>query len=209
MIRLYDYELSESCYKVRLLLGILGLDWERRRVDFHPGGEHQSDGFLRINPLGRIPVVEDGDCTLRDAQAILVYIAARYDESGRWYPRADARSCGEVAMWLAFAGELTATAGAARLHEGFARELDVDRARSGAHRLFRVLDEHLWFGERNGLDWLCGLPHPTIADIACFPGVILSEEGGISRMPYPAIRRWTDRVKRIPGFVTMPGVFPA
>ena len=112
-------------------------------------------------------------------------------------------------MWLAFAGSLTATAAAARLHDGFARDLDIDRARSGAHRVFRVLDEHLWFAEQEGRDWLCGPGHPTIADIACFPGVMLSEEGGISRMPYPAIRRWTDRVKRIAGFVTMPGVFPA
>ena len=107
-----------------------------------------------------------------------------------------------------FAGALTPTTSAARLREAFARNPDADRARSGAHRLFRVLDEHLWFAEQEGRNWLCGPGHPTIADIACFPGVMLSEEGGISRMPYPAIRRWTDRVKRIPGFVPMPGIFP-
>ena len=38
---------------------------------------------------------------------------------------------------------------------------------------------------------------------------MLSEEGGISRMDYPALRRWTDRVRRIPGFKVMPGIFPA
>ena len=209
MIRLYDHELCDDCYKVRLLLRLLGLEWETRRIDFHPGCEHESEWFLRINPLGRIPVVEDGDCTVRDAQAILVYLAAKYDENGRWYPGGDARTCGEVVMWLSFADALTPTASAARLHEGFARDLDADRARSGGHRLFRVLDEHLWFAEQEGRDWLCGPEHPTIADIACFPGIMLSEEGGISRMPYPAIRRWTDRVKRIPGFVPMPGIFPA
>ena len=208
MIRLYDYELCGDCYKIRLLLNLLGLDRETRRVDFHPGREHESEWFLRINPLGRIPVVEDGDCTLRDAQAILVYLAARYDESGLWYPSGDARTCGEVAMWLAFAGALAPTALAARLHEGFALDSDLHAAQSGAHRLFRVLDEHLWFAEQEGRDWLCGPGHPTVADIACFPAVMLSEEGGISRMPYPAIRRWTDRVKRIQDFVTMPGIFP-
>jgi glutathione S-transferase len=72
-----------------------------------------------------------------------------------------------------------------------------------------VLDEHLWFAEQEGQDWLCSTGHPTIADIACFPYVMLSEEGGINRLPYPAIRRWTDRVKRIPGFTVMPGIFPA
>ena len=39
--------------------------------------------------------------------------------------------------------------------------------------------------------------------------MILSEEGGVIRIDYPAIRRWCDRVKRIPGFIVMPGVFPA
>ena len=208
MIRLHDFELSGNCYTIRLMLSILGLEWERRRVNVHPGREHRSDWFLRISPLGQVPVLEDGDCRLRDARAILVYLAVKYDESGRWYPRGDARTCGEVAMWLAVADRMNVTAGAARLHDGFNRELDVETARSDAHRLFRVLDEHLWFAEQEGRDWLCGSGHPTIADIACFPHVILSEEGGISRMPYPAIRRWTDRVKRISGFATTPGVFP-
>ena len=209
MIRLYDYELSGNCYKIRLLLGFLGLEWETRRIDFHPGREHKSEWFLAINPLGQVPVIEDGDFRLRDAQAILVYLAAKSDESGRWYPTGDAKTLGEIAMWLAFADGITATASAARLHDGLAYELDVSEARSGAHALFRVLDEHLWFQEQEGRDWLCSPDHPTIADVACFPYVVLSEEGGISRMPYPAIRRWTDRVKRIPGFIPMSGVFPA
>ena len=153
-------------------------------------------------------MIEDGDFRLRDAQAILVYLAAKYDDGGEWYPSGDAKTLGEIAMWLAFADGITATASAARLHDGLACELDVDRARAGAHELFRVLDEHLWFQEQEGHEWLCGPDHPTIADIACFPCVALSEEGGVSRMPYPAIRRWTDRVKRIPGFIPMPGVFP-
>lgn len=54
-----------------------------------------------------------------------------------------------------------------------------------------------------------GPEHPTVADVACFPCVALSEEGGIPRMPSPAVRRWLDRVKRIPGFIPMPGIFPA
>jgi len=72
-----------------------------------------------------------------------------------------------------------------------------------------VMDEHLWFQERQGQGWLVSGEAPTVADIACFPYVMLSEEGGIPRETYPAIRRWSDRVKRIPGFVVMPGIFPA
>jgi glutathione S-transferase len=94
------------------------------------------------------------------------------------------------------------------LHINLGYDFDLDVVQAGAHRLFRVLDEHLWFREREGLDWVCSAAHPTIADIAIFPDVALSEEGGVSRLDYPALRRWTDRVKGLPGFMVMPGIFP-
>jgi glutathione S-transferase len=209
MIRLYDYELSGNCYKARLLMGILGLTFERVGLDFYPGRDHQSPWFRAINPLGQLPVLDDDGFVLRDAQAILVYLASRYDPTGLWYPRENAETLGRIAQWLAFADSLTATAGLARLHDNLFYDADIESCRAKADALFRVLDEHLWFSEQEGSSWLCGPDHPTIADIACFPYVMLSEEGGISRLPFPAIRRWTDRVKRIPGFTVMPGIFAA
>ena len=205
---LYDYELSGNCYKLRLFMNILGVKYETKSIDFYPGREHKSEWFLKINPLGQLPVLQDGDLVLRDAQAILVYLAARYDQSGLWYPLNDPAALGRVAMWLAFADTITATASAARLHDGLFYDLDVDAARAGAHKLFRILDEHLWFAEREGEDFIASRQHPTIADIACFPYVMLSEEGGIFRQGYPAIRRWCDRFKRTPGFIVMSGIFP-
>lgn len=209
MITLYDYELSGNCYKIRLLMSILGLDYTVVPIDFYPGREHKSDWFLAINPLGQLPVIDDDGLVLRDAQAILVYLAAKYDAGNSWYPRENADLLGEIGQWMAFADSITATASAARLHDALFYDLDAEAARAGAHRLFRILDEHLWFGEQEGRDWLCSAAHPTVADIACFPYVMLSEEGGISRQDYPAIRRWCDRVKRIKGFTVMSGVFPA
>jgi glutathione S-transferase len=209
MITLYDYELSGNCYKLRLLMSFLDIKYETVRIDFYPGREHKSDWFLRLNPLGQIPVIEDEGLVLRDAQAILVYLAARYDPSATWYPRADPALLGEIGQWLAFADGITATASAARLHDGLFYDLNIDAARAGAHRLFRILDEHLWFGEQEGRDWICPASHPTVADVACFPYVMLSEEGGIARRDYPAIRRWCDRFKRIRGFIVMSGIFPA
>lgn len=209
MITLYDYELSGNCYKLRLMMSMLGLAHETVPVDFYPGREHRSNWFLELNPLGQLPVLEDNGVVLRDAQAILVYLAERYDASGSWYPRNDPALTGEIGQWLAFADGLTSTVSAARLHDAFDYDLDADACRAGAHRLLRILDEHLWFAENDGRDWICRAPLPTVADIACFPYVVLSEEGGISRQDYPAIRRWCDRVKRIEGFTVMSGVFPA
>jgi glutathione S-transferase len=209
MIKLYDYPLSGNCYKLRLLMHLLELDYDARQVNFYPGREHKSEWFLALNPLGQLPVLEDGPLILRDAQAILVYLASKYDRSGRWYPREDPAALGQITAWLAFADMITGTASAARLHANFFYDFDVDACRAGAHRLFRILDEHLWFAERQEQDWIVGNDHPTIADIACFPYVMLSEEGGISRQDYPAIRRWTDRFKQLRRFLTMPGIFPA
>ena len=210
MIRLYDYELSGNCYKLRLLMSFLGVAFETEKIDFHPGMQHKSEKFLQINPLGQLPVIDDGGFVLRDAQAILVYLASKYDVSGKWYPRDDPELLGRVSQWLAFADGITATASAARLHDSLLyRHLDIEACRAGAHDLFRVLDEQLWFSELEGEGWICPGDHPTVADIACFPYVMLSEEGGISRIDYPAIRRWCDRFKRIPGFVVMSGIFPA
>lgn len=210
MIKLYNYELSGNCYKLRLLMSFIGLEYEVEAIDFYPGNQHKSDAFRRINPLGQLPVINDDGLVLRDAQAILVYIASKFDPTCTWYPRDDPAMLGQVSQWLAFADGITATSSVARLHDSlFYSNVDIKAVRAGAHRLFRILDEHLFFTEEAGQDWICHGEHPTIADIACFPYIILSEEGGVPRMNYPAIRRWCDRFKRIPGFVVMPGVFPA
>jgi glutathione S-transferase len=209
MITLYDYELSGNCYKIRLMLSILGLPYETEDVEFFPSRQHKSDAFLRINPLGQLPALRDGDLLLRDAQAILVYLATRYDASRRWYPVDEPETMGKISMWLAFADGLTGSISAARLHDLFFYEFDVVQCRARAHQLLRILDEHLWFEESEGRQWLCTKDSASIADIACFPYVMLADEGGISLIDYPAVRRWTDRVKRVPGFVVMAGIFPA
>lgn len=159
-MKLYDFELSGNCYKIRMLLNILGVEYEREQIDFYPGNEHKSEAFLRINPLGQLPVLDDGEFRIRDAQAILTYLAQKYDKLGQWYPVENAERLGQVAQWLAYADMITGTASAARLHDGlFYSEIDVDKARSGAHRLFRIMDEHLWFQEQRGQKWLAGWEH--------------------------------------------------
>jgi glutathione S-transferase len=207
VITLYDYPLSGNCYKARLLLNLLNVPHSLRAMDFYPGREHKSAWFLALNPLGQLPVLQDDALILRDAQAILVYLASRYDSTGCWYPRDEPVTLGHMTMWLLFADELTAGAGAARLHDGMFYPCDIEQCRSRTHQLFRILDQHLWFSERSAGGWICDGEHPTVADIACFPYVMLSEEADISRRDYPAVRRWGDRIRQLPGFVPMAGIF--
>ncbi len=207
MITLHDFVLSANCYKVRLFLSLLGVECNTVPVDFHPGREHKGEAFRRINPLGHLPVLDDDGFVVRDAQAILVYLASAYDPERRWYPVDDPQRLGQVAQWSTFAEGTANTASAARLHINFGYEFDIDRARAGAHELFAVLDEHLWFQEHEGHDWVVAGERPTIADVALFPDVALAEEGGVSLLAYPAIIRWAARVRQLPGFIVMPGIF--
>ena len=208
MIKLYDYLLSANCYKARLLLSMLDVPHELVPVEFYPGREHESTEFRKINPLGHIPVIDDDGFILRDVHAILIYLACQYDPARTWYPTGDPRLLGEVASWLQFAEGTASTASAARLCVNFGYDFDLEACQAEAHRLFRVLDEHLWFREQEGLGWVTPAATPTIADIALFPDIALSGEGGISREDYPALRRWAERVQRLPGFIDMPGIFP-
>jgi glutathione S-transferase len=198
MITLYDFELSGSCYKVRLLLNILGVDYQKENVDF-VNKEHKSEKYLALNPFGEIPILRDGDLLLRDAQAIMVYIARKYDRSGRWYPD-DPASMGLINQWLSTGGNEVMSAAGARLVKILNYPLDLEKLQDRANATFRIMDAHL--ANREFLE----LGYPTIGDIACFPYTALAGEGGISLDPYPNILRWIDRMKRIPGFITMPGI---
>ncbi|NML32954.1 glutathione S-transferase family protein [Paraburkholderia antibiotica] len=201
MIKLYDFELSGSCYKIRLFLNILGIEYQKENVDF-VNKEHKTPKYTALNPFGEIPVFEDDDLWLRDAQAILVYLAGKYDGSHTWFP-ADAASQGKIAQWLSTGGGEIMNAAGARLVKILHYPLDLEKLQTGANRVFRILDDHL--ADR---DWL-ELDHPTIADIACFPYTALAGEGGIALAPYPNILRWLERVKQLPGFIPMPGITPS
>lgn len=205
-MRLFDYELSGNCYKVRLLLHVLGIAYERYPVNFHPGKEHKEAWFLQQhNPLGQIPVLVDEGTSIRDAQAILVYLASKFDTTDQWYP-ADALTRARIQIWLATADEITRTASAARLHDALGYPFDVEACRTGARAVFRLLDDHLAEQHSAGRRWLATSHAPTIADLACFPYVALAPEGGISLDEFPALRGWIADFRHQPGFLGMAGI---
>src|SRR5262245_33674332 len=76
-LKLHDLELSGNCYKVRLFCALLRLHLDVVPVDFLAGA-HKKSPLIEKNPFGEIPILEDGAVTLRDSQAILVYLARKY-----------------------------------------------------------------------------------------------------------------------------------
>ncbi len=200
---LYDYILSASCYKVRLLASLLGVELQLRPVDFHPGREHQGAELLALNPAGSIPIFVDGDLVLTESAAMLTYLAARHGPD--WLADADARATALQQQWLAFSHRLTAELGGARLVEMLHFNGDLKALQSNGIAALRELEAALFARRVAGGTFLVG-DGPSIGDIACFPYVALAPDGSISLDPYPSIRIWMRALRAIPGFIEMPGI---
>ena len=197
-MKLYNLDLSGNCYKVRLFAALTGIPLDLIPVNLAER-EQKTAAFTVLNPFEEVPVLVDGDVTLRDSQAILVYLAGRHADRS-WRPD-DALSQARIMEWLSVAaGEVRNGPNTARLIHKFGYDLDMAEALRWTNRLLPLLEAHL-----ATQDWFA-LGHPTIADCALFPYLALAPEGGIDLSPYPALLRWIDRVSALPGFVSMPGI---
>ena len=203
-IRLYDFELDENAYKVRLLLAFLGIAYEKVAMNVFPGTEHKSDAFLTLNPLGELPALEDGAVTLYQPEAILVYLARQYDPSGTWLPD-EAGALAEVMQWLAFAAHQLRDAATARRGALFGEAIDEEKTIASVQNSFRILETRLTHRFLLGKLWLA-TQTPSIADLAVFPAFALSRDFGVDHGEFPALRRWGRALRNLPGFIPMPGV---
>ena len=195
-IKLYRYPLSGHSHRVENFLSILGLDAEIITVDLVEG-EHKTPDFLKKNVFGQVPVLEDGPITIADSNAILIYLASKYDTKRQWLPLG-AEEAAEVQRFLSIAaGEIAHGPAAARLVTVFGASLDHKAAIAAAHALLETLETHL-----DGRDWLAG-DHATIADIADYTYIAHAPEGNVSLNDYPNIRAWLKRVEALPGFTAM------
>ena len=202
-MKLYDYVLSASCYKIRLMAALLGVKLDLKAVDFHPGREHKSLTFRALNPAGTLPVLVDGDLVLTESTAMLVYLA---QASGKaWLGDDTPARAARVQNWLAFSARLGASLGMARLHDMLLYPGDIDAFRSAGVQCLRELEAHLTEARFAGRIYLTG-DAPTIADIACFPNVALAPDGGVNLDDYPSVRLWSRALRALPGFIEMPGI---
>lgn len=198
MIKLYDKDVSGNAYKIRLFLSLLNLDYQSVAVDM-AAGEHKQAPFLKLNPRGQVPVLDDDGLIIWDSMAILVYLARRYGGED-WLPT-DAPTMAKVMQWLAFSeNEVLYGLARARAIKLFKRPWDPAPCREMGVGALKVLEEHL--AQRK---WLVG-EGATIADIACYPYVALAPEGDIRLDDYPRVRQWFASMQSLPGYVGMPGL---
>jgi len=195
-IVLHGMGLSGHTHRVALMLNALGLSY---RFEDTPGEVRASPAFLALNPLGQIPVLQDGDMVLADSNAILVYLVRRYaPDSAAWLPEEPAAAAA-VQRWLSIAaGEVMHGPALARMISLFGVADDPVRAARISERVLTFMDGHL-----AGRAFLAA-DHVTLADLACYSYVAHAPDGGVALEPYPAVRAWLARVEAQPWFQPMP-----
>lgn len=195
-LTVYGVALSGHTHRVELFLHLLQLPY--RRIDA-PASVRQSAEFRRINPLGQIPVLQDGDLVLADSNAILVYLAKRYAPGSGWLPDG-AVEAAQVQRWLSLAaGEIAFGPASARISARWgATGMPPELMRTLAERVLGFMEDSL-----AQQDFLAAA-RPTLADIACYAYIAHAPEGGIALDPYPQVRHWIARIQALPHFVPMP-----
>lgn len=196
-IQLFSTPFSGHCHRVTLLLNMLNLPFE---VKDAPADVRQSAEFLRLNPLGQIPVLVDDGHAITDSNAILVYLVKRYAPDSHWLPE-DPLKAAEVQKWLSrVAGEVRFGPASARMVKQFSAPESLESALAVTAKFLPQLELHVETHE------FLATERATIADLACYAYVATAPEGGISLAQYPAIQRWLRRIESLPGFTPLPAL---
>ena len=142
MLKFY-FNGSPNPSKVALFLEEAGLPYEPVAVDTRKGDQFKPE-FLKINPNGKVPAIDDDGIFVFDSNAILLYLA---EKTGRFLPPNTPANRAQLLSWLMFiATGLGPYSGQAVHFRQFAPE-KVDYAHNRyqyeGHRHYKILDEHL------------------------------------------------------------------
>lgn len=193
--QLYCFGESGNAYKAALTLQLTAADWQPIFVDFFKG-EARSDAFLKINPMGEVPVLLHGDVSITQSGVMQDYITK---QTGKFLPETE-QDAREVLRWVLWDNhKLSSQAGVARFLNNF---LPAEKRPVGAYdflqgRLraaYKVLNAHL-----ETRDWIA-TTHPTAADFSCCGYLYYPEEFGFNRADWPHIDRWLTTISQLDGW---------
>ncbi len=195
---LYNSDVSGNCYKVRLLLAHLGLEYETVEMSVVDRSNRQ-DVLGELNPGLRIPtlVLDDGR-PLAESNAILWYFG-----DGTAYVPTDPYERAQVLQWqffeqyshepnIAVARFWITYTGTPERYEA-----ELPARMKGGYAALDAMERHL-----AGCTFLVSERY-SLADISLYAYTHVAHEGGFDLDPYPATRAWLDRVAAQPGHVTI------
>ena len=203
MLKLHGLEISGNTYKAQLLLSFLNIEYQLFPIDIK-NKQHKSPEFLRLNPRGEFPVLEDKENIIWDSQAILIYLACAYGDK-HWFPDR-ALEMATIAQWLSVAnGDIFNSLAKARSILKLSYPGDLQDCQLKGKSVLIMIEQHLASRQAKGLDWIA-TEMPSIADIACYPYIALCEEGSISLNNYKSIHNWMNNIQNMSGYISMPGI---
>jgi len=182
-MELISFKITPNNRKVESFIAHFDLPVEIRQVDFKHK-EHQTPGFLELNPMGKVPVLVDGDFSLWESNAILVYLAKKFPETNALPEGDQARA--EVDRWLhwqschlmPFMGSLKTGA-----------ETDPNAVKP----LFSVLEKQL-----DGRDYILG--ELSVADFAVAAYLMTKMGASLDYSEHPNVQAWRTRMENLKGF---------
>ena len=201
MIELYTWG-TPNGFKPVIMLEETALPYRLHPIDLQAGAQ-KTPGYLAINPNGKIPAMtDDADgerIVMSESGAILIYLA---EKSGQFMP-GDRKGRFAVMQWLMF--QLSAVGPMFGQLAAFSRaevkvQPAIDKFRAESARVAGVLEQHL-----AQQAWLASAY--SIADMSTFTWVRAADFIGFDLAPYPALRRWRDRIAERPAVQRALAVF--
>lgn len=195
MYKLFNFQSSGNCYKIRLLLNQLGIEYESINVDILKG-ESRTEDFLKINPNGRVPVLQIGEKHLPESNAAIWYLA----EKSKLIP-SDRFERAQVLQWMFFEQYshepyiATVRYWVSILKDKSAKLSQIEQRMPLGYDALNVMETHL-----QEHDFFVGNSY-SIADIALYAYTHVAEEGEFDLAPYNNIKRWFNRVELQSGYV--------
>ena len=182
MMKLYSFSPTPNNRKVEAFIKHFGLPVEIHSMGFRER-ENKTEAYLRMNPMGKAPLLVDGDFHLWESNAILCYLATLHPETGM-LPR-DPRSRADCDRWLYWqAFHLINTIIAMRAKSASA---DQDIALN-----IGVLD-----GQLEGREFVLG--DLSIVDFAIAPYLLGRHGQAIDYDSFPNVRSWLERCRQLDG----------
>lgn len=194
MIKLYGNKVSPPCNKVEMCLNALGMDYEYISLNFSKG-ENRTDKYLAINPIGKIPAIEDNGYKLSESNAIIKYLCRKVKSD--YYP-GDLVEQAEVDKWCDFVSQHLTTQGyipvvfnkLASKILGFEPNLaEIKKGEGFINRFLPMIESQL-----NKTKYLAG-EKLTIADFCLLASIDPSDLIGVDLKQYPKLFAWQENLK--------------
>ncbi|CAI8812744.1 glutathione S-transferase family protein [Methylocaldum szegediense] len=201
-MKLYYHPFSPFARKPRLAAALLGIELETEKVDLF-AGEGQRPEFLKLNPQGKVPTLTDGDFSLWESNAIVLYLASKAAKSPLWPD--DARSRADILRWQFWETSSWAPACMVYLYENILKSMlgrgdpdaeELKKADEKFHRCAKLLNDHL-----AKQAWLVG-DSMTLADISVAPTLMHAESAKYPLAGYDHIRAWFDKIRQLPAWTS-------